>query len=873
MKLLTLFVRYGDQEYYGAFKRLGQFYQRIYGLDYDVVLIDTSLPIATQVSLGSNGVLIGGDNSRREFSGWDTALDQFPSLLDGYDLVHIVTSAFENEYNGFYPYINREMLDYVFAHDNIVLCHVDTYPDAVRLFGRSFQTWGCSKSIFAVPNRIRQFKTFVGQFGKEDIFEQSVSAPFRDSAPLSANYREYLLNWLTGEGLPHGQWHSIFEISEASLERFHSKAMSIVDEHNLSMLFRETGGRLVDYTWLHSRSCDVDSATIPDELTQVVQRNQFLFEEPIIIPSLDLKDYPTHRAMNSLFDAEFENKLAFYRTPLIEALWLGNQTMSKQFNLANELHLAAIHINQDIKMNGSQLRWLIEIDEQVEQDGALNISRGLHALYLSRHDLRSTISLQTSEGRERLINWWMQDGMQDPLYSDLMPTHIYSELDPSIPQDTVLPITRGLHALYLSRHYLRDFFDIETTSGRSMLSQWHKKFGQSKLVFVKPEPKLTKLSYAGSFRKGGVNIIGFGRGELGIGEDVRMASLSLSKQEIDHCIPRLPLRLGTRQKDTSIIHFETKVPLYNVNLIFLPNYEMIRLAAMSGNDILERRYNVACWQWELPKFPKGLELSINLVDEIWSSTTYTAEAMRASTGKSVLVMPMAVKLPELSRDYTRAEFNLPEQAFVFLTVLDGNSSIIRKNPLATVNAFQQAFPPGMSGVHLLLKTTNIDNASSPDWGEILLRCRNDCRITLISETLSREQVIGLQSVCDCFVSLHRAEGFGRNIAEAMLLGKPVIVSDFSGNTDFTNDSTAFMVSGKTIPVRQGQYPFAEGQHWFDVDITVAVDMMHLCVDNAAERASRAAAGQAFVATQYSPETVGWNYVSRLNALKELGKVT
>lgn len=806
MKLLTLFVRYGDQEYYGAFKRLGQFYQRIYGLDYDVVLIDTSLPIATQVSLGSNGVLIGGDNSRREFSGWDTALDQFPSLLDGYDLVHIVTSAFENEYNGFYPYINREMLDYVFAHDNIVLCHVDTYPDAVRLFGRSFQTWGCSKSIFAVPNRIRQFKTFVGQFGKEDIFEQSVSAPFRDSAPLSANYREYLLNWLTGEGLPHGQWHSIFEISEASLERFHSKAMSIVDEHNLSMLFRETGGRLVDYTWLHSRSCDVDSATIPDELTQVVQRNQFLFEEPIIIPSLDLKDYPTHRAMNSLFDAEFENKLAFYRTPLIEALWLGNQTMSKQFNLANELHLAAIHINQDIKMNGSQLRWLIEIDEQVEQDGALNISR-------------------------------------------------------------------GLHALYLSRHYLRDFFDIETTSGRSMLSQWHKKFGQSKLVFVKPEPKLTKLSYAGSFRKGGVNIIGFGRGELGIGEDVRMASLSLSKQEIDHCIPRLPLRLGTRQKDTSIIHFETKVPLYNVNLIFLPNYEMIRLAAMSGNDILERRYNVACWQWELPKFPKGLELSINLVDEIWSSTTYTAEAMRASTGKSVLVMPMAVKLPELSRDYTRAEFNLPEQAFVFLTVLDGNSSIIRKNPLATVNAFQQAFPPGMSGVHLLLKTTNIDNASSPDWGEILLRCRNDCRITLISETLSREQVIGLQSVCDCFVSLHRAEGFGRNIAEAMLLGKPVIVSDFSGNTDFTNDSTAFMVSGKTIPVRQGQYPFAEGQHWFDVDITVAVDMMHLCVDNAAERASRAAAGQAFVATQYSPETVGWNYVSRLNALKELGKVT
>jgi glycosyltransferase involved in cell wall biosynthesis len=129
--------------------------------------------------------------------------------------------------------------------------------------------------------------------------------------------------------------------------------------------------------------------------------------------------------------------------------------------------------------------------------------------------------------------------------------------------------------------------------------------------------------------------------------------------------------------------------------------------------------------------------------------------------------------------------------------------------------------------------------------------------------------VGLQSVCDCFVSLHRAEGFGRNIAEAMLLGKPVIVSAFSGNRDFTNEETAFLVHGALIPVRSGEYPFHEGQVWLDPDVEAAADAMRRCINDQVERNRRARNGQKLISETYSPGAVGRRYSERLSELPSI----
>jgi glycosyltransferase involved in cell wall biosynthesis len=1197
-------VRYGDADYQGAFKRLCQLYQRIEGLDYNAVLIDTAMPVDLHVKLGPKIVVIGGDNTRREFSGWNTALQRFPDLLDGYDLVHIVTSAFENEYSGFYPYIDRRMLSYAARHPDVALAHVDAYPDAVRLFGRSFQTWGCSKFILATPERIRRMATFVGDFAVDDFFVPSASSPFRPDAPMSANYQQHLLDWLTSDGLPHGQWHSVFELSEQNLQRFHAKAMSIIDEHSLSMRLRETGTRIVDYTWLHSRSLLAAPAQIPDEVTQVEQRNLFLFNNPIIEPGLDLKDHPEPHSFQALFHMTGDEP--FSRTAVVEALWTGNRELQKYLDPDRPLHCAAIHLNQGMAIDGEQREWLAQPDESLPQDGILPFTRGLHAIWLARDDLRTSfdirepegrramicwwilegkrdaryagfvdpdvyaqidetitqdiplpltrglhavcdarddmhaaidlstqrgrlrllawwvltgmheaefdgfmpddvyaqtspaveqdlalpitrgllalhtiredlakLDLGTREGREHLIRWWVnvgrfetlltgvmhdeiymepdatvkqdaslpitrgmralymsrddlqhamdistpqgrqaladwwmrealykpdldcfvhtavygdlapgveQDtflpitrgmralhnsrrdlsdfadlrsakgradlvawwlkfGAHDPLISRLIPERIYTDIDPALPQDAGIPINRAMCAFYITRPDARDndrdlstlearkalvqwwveqlaygtlklpfrltdtmlaldegswtgdpddahplslaiydaredlrtVFDIQTPDGRKALNRWLRDFGRHELGVTMGDlvesdeigagdPRVT-----GGWRQGGVNIIGFRRGELGIGEDVRMASLAMTKVDCDQCVPRISLRIGARQSDLTLRNYEVDMPQYKTNLIFLPHYETIRLLGASGNSILGGRYNIACWQWELPRYPKGLELALVVVDEIWSSTTFTADAMRSITDKPVHVMPMAVELPKLTRDYARAQFGLPDNTFVFLNVLDGNSSIYRKNPLAVVQAFQKAFPRPVGGVHLVLKTMNMGTPSQ-QWDEVLRLCEGDPRISIISGALPREEVIALQALSDCFVSLHRAEGFGRNIAEAMMLGKPVIASNFSGNTDFTNDTTAFMVGGDTIPVLPDQYSFSEGQYWFDADVATAAEMMKQCVEEASERERRSAAGQAFVRSHYAPESVGRRYLERLQTL-------
>jgi glycosyltransferase involved in cell wall biosynthesis len=1206
MKLLTLFVRYGDMDYHGAFKRLCQLYQRIEGLDYNAVLIDTALPVDVQVKLGPKIVMIGGDNTRREFSGWDTALQRFPDLLDGYDVVHIVTSAFENEYNGFYPYIDRRMLLYAARHPEVALAHVDAYPDAARLFGRSFQTWGCSKFILTAPERIRRLATFVGDFGIDDFFAQSHSTPFRPDAPLSSNYQQHLLNWLTGEGLPHGQWHSVFELSDENLQRFHAKAMSIIDEHSLSMRLRETGARIVDYTWLHSRGIAVRSAQIPDEVTQVKQRNLFLFGNPIIESNLDLTDRPESNSFQQLF--HITDDVPFSRTAVVEALWTGNRELHMYLDPDRPVHSAAIHLNQDMAIDGEQREWLAQPDDELAQDSILPFTRGLHAIWLARDDLRAsfdvrdpegrramnrwwiqegmhdaryigfvdagaysevdaltthdmplpitrglhavcdaredmrtaidlfteagrralltwwiqtgmhepdlcgfmsddvyvqpsptveqdqplpitrglhamcdaredmrtTIDLSSEVGRRSLLSWWLQTGLQQPALSRFMPASIYAQPSPAVEQDQVLPITRGMHAIWLSRDDLRDAMDIATPEGRQALADWWMRealyrpdfdcfvhpsvygdlatgveqdtflpitrgmhalrnsrsdlsefadlrspqgraslvqwwltdgahdsllsrlipehiytdidpalpqdagipinramcafyatrpdaldndrdlstpearkalvqwwveqlaYGTLRLPFRMTETMLSldesgwmvapdvvhplalalyqaredlrnafdigttdgrkalntwlrnygrnemsvkiygpvdaddsaaeDASVKGGWREGGVNIIGFPRGELGIGEDVRMASLAMTTVDFDQCVPRISLRIGARQSDLTLRNYEVDMPQYKTNLIFLPHYETIRLLGASGDSILGGRYNIGCWQWELPRYPKGLELALVVVDEIWSSTKYTAEAMRSVTDKPVLVMPMAVHLPTLTRDYARAQFGLPDNRFLFLNVLDGNSSVYRKNPLAVVQAFQRAFPRSADCVHLVLKTMNMGTPSE-QWDEVLRLCEGDPRISIISGALPREEVIALQSLSDCFVSLHRAEGFGRNIAEAMLLGKPVIASNFSGNTDFTNDTTAFMVGGETIPVLPEQYSFSAGQSWFNADVALAAAMMRRCFEDKPEREARAAAGQTFVRSHYAPELVGRRYLERLQTLK------
>jgi glycosyltransferase involved in cell wall biosynthesis len=801
LKILSLFLRYGDSDYKGAYQNLMDFYAHLPGLSVESVLIDTALPDGVKAWIGSCARLLAGDNQRGEFSGWDTAITTYRKRLSDFDLVHLVTSAFKNEYNGFYKLVCKEMFGYVHATPGVLLAHVDAYPEPVRLFGRCFQTWACSKFLLARPADILALGGLTGPFSGADFFAEG-SEPFRHKAPLSTNYKHFLLDWLTGDGLPDGKWHSVFRYSAQDIAKFRFKALRILDEHSLSMRIRESGVRIVDYTWWHANQHQVWDTALPDELLQVQERNRYLFGYPIVKgSSMREASRSNNPKAEDLVRCRSETEL--FSGSLIDALLAGSNKKIREGKILSLLDKISILMGAGYQFGYKQVEWLKDESEELTQDGPF-------------------------------------------------------------------PITRGLHAQWLAFDNLREAFDINTTSGRRSFCEWASDWGNNDLIIpltqggTYKDCNILDTIQRPTFFEGGVNVIGYAKGELGIGEDVRMAIRALSTTEYKVCVPNLPLKIPSRQDDNSVLGYLVPKPIYNINLICMPNYETLRLFGSTGRNIFEGRYNIGFWQWELSRFPQQMKCSLNLVDEIWSASRFTAEAMRSASSQPVFHMPIVVELPEKLSAWKRSDFSLKEEDFIFLTVFDGNSGLRRKNPLGTVSAFAAAFE-SVKNVRLVVKAMNVKN-EDPDWQAIEELARRDSRINLLVEVISRDKLLGLQSVCDCFVSLHRAEGFGRNISEAMILGKPVIVSDYSGNKDFTTEDTAFLVSGNEQPLRAGDYTLEVGQRWFEPSHEAAVEALRQSLTQPNIRAKKAHAGKQMIETKYSAEAVGSAYMKRFSDL-------
>jgi glycosyltransferase involved in cell wall biosynthesis len=116
---------------------------------------------------------------------------------------------------------------------------------------------------------------------------------------------------------------------------------------------------------------------------------------------------------------------------------------------------------------------------------------------------------------------------------------------------------------------------------------------------------------------------------------------------------------------------------------------------------------------------------------------------------------------------------------------------------------------------------------------------------------------------NCYVSLHRSEGFGLGMAESMALGTPVIGTDYSGSTEFLSSLTGFPVAFTMRPVEPGEYSFSEGQIWAEPDTAAATEAMRRVYRDTQERQRRAAAGKAFVEAHYGRDTVGQIAAQRL----------
>ena len=307
--------------------------------------------------------------------------------------------------------------------------------------------------------------------------------------------------------------------------------------------------------------------------------------------------------------------------------------------------------------------------------------------------------------------------------------------------------------------------------------------------------------------------------------------------------------------DINIIHFNPDVILENLS--------------RCGLDQFEGCYNIGFAFWETSQASFAHRLGLDMLDEVWVSSEYCRAVFQQATRKPVVVVRTPIpKFEDLSWA-NRSCFGIPDDPFTFIFTFDGASRVTRKNPVAVVDAFQQAYPSD-HGVQLVIKTQNTNQLSTADeraYADIRARAKQDRRIMIIDESFSSTEVHGLISVCDCYVSLHRSEGFGFGMAEAMKLGVPVIATGYSGNEDFTTEANAYPVRYRLVPVPKQDFVFDEaGQEWADAEVSHAAERM-LEVRTDPQRGLKIQRARETMHELYDEVAVGEAYRARIEAIR------
>lgn len=308
----------------------------------------------------------------------------------------------------------------------------------------------------------------------------------------------------------------------------------------------------------------------------------------------------------------------------------------------------------------------------------------------------------------------------------------------------------------------------------------------------------------------------------------------------------------------------------DINVIHLNPDVNIESLTQFGLDHFEGRYNIGVFWWETSKACFAHTLGADLMDEVWVATPYLRDIFVQATDRPVHVVGTPVpRIGDVSWA-TRRYFEIPEDPFTFVYTFDGFSRFARKNPIACVDAFQQAFPDD-AGVHLVIKTQNTSFLSRLDedlYATLRTRARADRRITIIDETFSSNEVHGLISVCDCYVGLHHSEGFGLGMAEAMSMRVPVIATDYSGSQEFVTEETGWPVRCRVVPVPPGGYFYEDpGQEWADPDIAHAAQRM-LEVRTDSHRSKKVERACALVKSRYDARAIGKVYARRIAEIRQ-----
>ena len=367
-------------------------------------------------------------------------------------------------------------------------------------------------------------------------------------------------------------------------------------------------------------------------------------------------------------------------------------------------------------------------------------------------------------------------------------------------------------------------------------------------------------------RKPSVLFIGYVELALGLGESFRNLLRALDAGGMPFGIHPFSSEAETRRIGPFLESRYDLREVYDVNVAYiqvaqLPNYFHDLQRQVTG-----ARHNILRTYWELSKAPAAWQTHLERIDEIWAPNSFVADAFRPIFDRKITIVPACISVYR-SKNYSRDYFGLDEDRFYFMFSFDYYSGSARKNPLGVVQAFAYAFPDPEAKVGLLIKSTGPKELDPTAAQQLQNSSTLDKRITILDRSLNRDEMLSLIAGCDCYISLHRSEGFGLGMAEALALGRAVIATDYSGNREYLTEATGFPVPFTLRTLIPGEYLMSDGQSWAEPDLRVAIQHMRTVFSDPNERSRRALRGRRFIEEHYSEQTVARIVMDRLDEIR------
>lgn len=512
-------------------------------------------------------------------------------------------------------------------------------------------------------------------------------------------------------------------------------------------------------------------------------------------------------------------------------------------------------------------RYIVQLVNAPIDKDLPTISHLAWSVYCAREDLQKAFPDIRYLHRQAFVNWYLENaGPQvgiPEVFVDCMrgaqSEKISADDGADIDnEDTKQPVAPGLNRLlyriaWAGRFLARPFLS-ESLRHKIRMRLLQRAY-QDELVLPAPEVVADSPS--------GINVIGYLRSESGVGESSRSMLRALRAADVPNA--SVNFHVGNVSRQSEDLDFNAPEGLhYSVNLFHINADQASVAYDFLGDAFFSGRYRIGFWAWELPEFPDEWLDSFEHYDEIWVPSTFCQRAVAAKSPVPVVCIPHTIEIPDTFKP-DRAKFGLQEDTVCFLSMADMLSIPERKNPLGAVEAFIEAFGDDRS-VELLVKFSNPE--ARPDIAATLreLAARH-ANIHLLEGYLSRGDVNQLIESVNCFVSLHRSEGFGLVIAEAMARGKVVVATAWSGNMDFMTMANSLPVSYRVVELDKDYGPYRKGQQWAEPDIQDAVAKMRLVRKNPEQARLIGERARRDCQAMLSDRVVGLQVKQRLQAIE------